>query len=1445
VPPSAGSVQLEVVAKVDQALQRLAQLEAKVQGLGTSLASFTSKKIEIDVQAALASIASVTDRLRELKALAQSQGAIVLKADANQVVSEVKRAEAAVDASLAAIKAKAAADPFVDLAKVTRADFKQVSDDLDKLDKKTSETFERLKAQAAKNVFAGIGESAGKEAKLLNDEFARLQSNFQKAVDKLNTESRRVSFDPASASAQKLRENIRIAAEDIAAFAGKVKGSTDKAGGDFKKLEEAEKQAAKALQDFRKEDPIKPSFFSQMEQATSAIRGFLAVFVVREIINFAQGAVQAIESIVGAAVRLGETSAESAIKLELIETAIKGLLRGLPEVKDATKATADQLAFLRKVSDDLGINFLELATRFRSFAPAAGEAGLSLQNIDDVFRSVAVSARALGFSTDETQRALLAFQQILQKGKFQAEELTKQLGQLLPNSLAILQRETGKTREELLKMLKAGELTSDAVLALSAGLLQAFGPTSVANARTTASEIERFKNQLLEAKRAIGDELLPALRDLLADLGRIGKDGEGAFHGIGKALALLLEPLAQATRLFDSLFGDSEARSIIDRLTGVDAAFRSIVAEIDLAIIGPLATLLQIFDSVLPDAISGPLQKALEDNIQTLKDFITGLKETADQSRGAADQFKDSWSNAGKGLAKDNEDAAARLREAYKKASEKTAEDATKLTKTEAAELKKRERAFEGFFEKLQKLAEKPITPKIASPDGGTGADPFAAAKKSADEYTKKVEALQKELAGLLEEEQKLREQPVLSVEDLGRADELRDKIGGVRQALTDLGNAKPATAIATGFDEAKKAAADLAAEIQTTREKIAAALTDLVARNDAFAASFQALDKKSQDAVKAIVRQFEELNRTSKVTDADLQQFGNSLLAVFTRSGAVSAEFAARLREEFGAASASAGSASAALAALAAQSEKTSSGMDKLAGSAGEAAKGQDALAAAAKQNDNAGLKPLTDTLIRVDKATGNLVISNEKLSGGFRATDETLKQVISFLEEHHQSTITAKQAQDEFGLSLEQLAAKFRGAGADILTYKDKTNDLQETLRVLGVNTEGTGQQLATLSNKAEEAARTLDKASVEVDDLGKKEVPPATAESVAKIGKAGEDAAVGLDKTGKSAEAAKAPLDGAATAAEKLSKATIPPELADGLVTLGAAAKVAAEPLNQAAAGAEKLAAGLRGIGTVNADGVTALATAVQGLAAPLAAAAEPAAKVGAALTEISTSLTSIGGAADTVTASLNGLAETAGKIAGAGDLEKIGSQLTTVDTAAGALGKDLDLAATGLAKFNEQAEPTAATAESLKKSFEGLDLAKTVDQFNGLNAAAAKVAKALDDGGAGAERLGTALKGSIDSFGDLKKAADDLGADLRGPFKSSLAVGEAAAVSFGKAIDADAKSVLSLLGALERLRDEGIPIIKAASAAVQELNGALELTKDRADQAAEATGKIKIP
>ena len=94
-----------------------------------------------------------------------------------------------------------------------------------------------------------------------------------------------------------------------------------------------------------------------------------------------------------------------------------------------TKSAADALLFLRKQSEELGLNLPTVAEQFSKLAAAAKGTTLEGQASRDIFLGIAKASTALGLSAEQTGGALTAIQQIISKGNVSAEELRGQLGE--------------------------------------------------------------------------------------------------------------------------------------------------------------------------------------------------------------------------------------------------------------------------------------------------------------------------------------------------------------------------------------------------------------------------------------------------------------------------------------------------------------------------------------------------------------------------------------------------------------------------------------------------------------------------------------------------------------------------------------------------------------------------------------------------------------------------------------------------------------------------------------------------------------------------------------------------------------------------------------------------------------------------------------------------------
>lgn len=221
-------------------------------------------------------------------------------------------------------------------------------------------------------------------------------------------------------------------------------------------------------------------------------------------------------------------------------------------------AVSAEMTFLRQEAQRLGIVFTDLAKAYGNITINAKMAGLSTRETRDLFLSLAEAGRVVGLSQDDMNAVFKAFEQIMNKGKFSAEELRGQLGERLPGAVKILAAALGVTTSELDKMMQAGEVIADrsTLAAVAERLREQFGPQLQAALQNTTTEIGRFQDNLKEAQLRVAEGgfiagLTVALRDL--NIWFQSDDGVRFFNGLGAALGKFMGLLPALLNNIDRL----------------------------------------------------------------------------------------------------------------------------------------------------------------------------------------------------------------------------------------------------------------------------------------------------------------------------------------------------------------------------------------------------------------------------------------------------------------------------------------------------------------------------------------------------------------------------------------------------------------------------------------------------------------------------------------------------------------------------------------------------------------------------------------------------------------------------------------------------------------------------------------------------------------------------
>lgn len=265
-----------------------------------------------------------------------------------------------------------------------------------------------------------------------------------------------------------------------------------------------------------------------------------------------------------------------------------------------TGRVAQELQFLERQADRLGIEFGVLANQYAKFSVAANAANFESNATRKIFLSVAEAGRVNKLSIDQLNGIFLALEQMISKGKVSAEELRRQLGDRLPGAFNIFAQALGLTTAQLDEMMKKGEVlsTQSNLLKFATELDKRFGSQLATSLQSTTTEIGRFSNniyqaQLLVAQGGFIDSFTRSLRQLNQYFS--SREGRDFFLSLSAALGRFTDALAQVPKYFSEItlglqvFASVKIAGVLTNLIG---SFRNVTTAAtsfsrSLTLIGP------------------------------------------------------------------------------------------------------------------------------------------------------------------------------------------------------------------------------------------------------------------------------------------------------------------------------------------------------------------------------------------------------------------------------------------------------------------------------------------------------------------------------------------------------------------------------------------------------------------------------------------------------------------------------------------------------------------------------------------------------------------------------------------------------------------------------------------------------------------------------------------
>ena len=217
-------------------------------------------------------------------------------------------------------------------------------------------------------------------------------------------------------------------------------------------------------------------------------------------------------------------------------------------------AVTDELDFIRRNAERLGIQFGVLAQEYTKFAIATQGTNLEGEETRRIFISVAEAARVNGASMEQLEGTFVALSQIVSKGVFSMEELRQQLGDRLPGAVQILADALDVTTEELFDMIEAGEVSADRLSEFADELDRRFGSQLPDALEKTSAQIGRFQNAVFQAFLTIGEGgAIEGFNRLLRDLTETLSSAQFEDFALraGAALGTLFDILGSVAQNFD------------------------------------------------------------------------------------------------------------------------------------------------------------------------------------------------------------------------------------------------------------------------------------------------------------------------------------------------------------------------------------------------------------------------------------------------------------------------------------------------------------------------------------------------------------------------------------------------------------------------------------------------------------------------------------------------------------------------------------------------------------------------------------------------------------------------------------------------------------------------------------------------------------------------------
>jgi tape measure domain-containing protein len=249
------------------------------------------------------------------------------------------------------------------------------------------------------------------------------------------------------------------------------------------------------------------------------------------------------------------------------------------------KAAASDYAYLQAATDRIGVSFTKVAPAYSKLAIAAKQAGMNTQQTRYIFEGFATATSKLGLSAVESERVFKAIEQMFNKGKVSAEELSQQLGDALPGAYNLFAKAANMTTQDFAKAMEQGQIAPSLLIKVAKELKDTYGAVGngVENLSQSQARFDNAFNRFLNNTANGG--FVKAYQQLLNKLSQMLNDGTADKFAtqLSSAFVAVLNVLQFVIDHFDKFKLALEAVIAVKIgawLFSLPAAFRAVQVEV-------------------------------------------------------------------------------------------------------------------------------------------------------------------------------------------------------------------------------------------------------------------------------------------------------------------------------------------------------------------------------------------------------------------------------------------------------------------------------------------------------------------------------------------------------------------------------------------------------------------------------------------------------------------------------------------------------------------------------------------------------------------------------------------------------------------------------------------------------------------------------------------------